>query len=188
LEKTIEQAYRLSGETQLADRVSARAEARRQAVIKYCWNEEEGYFRDYDFVAGGHTEVLSLAGVFPLAFKMAEKDQALRAASFIEEHFLKAGGVVSTLNDNGQQWDYPNGWAPLQWMTIEGLRNYDEIQMATMVKDRWIALNKRVYKQTGKMVEKYNVVDMTLEAGGGEYPVQDGFGWSNGVLLKLLSE
>ncbi|MFT6881125.1 MAG: alpha,alpha-trehalase, partial [Arcticibacterium sp.] len=46
----------------------------------------------------------------------------------------------------------------------------------------------RVYKNTGKMVEKYNVNDLRLEAGGGEYPVQDGFGWTNGVLLKLLSE
>ncbi len=48
--------------------------------------------------------------------------------------------------------------------------------------------NIKVYKNTGKLVEKYNVVDMSLEAGGGEYPVQDGFGWTNGVLLRLLSE
>jgi alpha,alpha-trehalase len=34
------------------------------------------------------------------------------------------------------------------------------------------------------MLEKYNVSDLS----GGEYPHQDGFGWTNGVLLKLLSE
>jgi alpha,alpha-trehalase len=38
------------------------------------------------------------------------------------------------------------------------------------------------------MVEKYNVEDLGLEAGGGEYPVQDGFGWSNGVYLRLAKE
>ncbi len=38
------------------------------------------------------------------------------------------------------------------------------------------------------MVEKYNVMDLNLQGGGGEYPVQDGFGWTNGVLLRLLSE
>ena len=98
------------------------------------------------------------------------------------------GGVVSTLTDNGQQWDYPNGWAPLQWMTIEGLRNYHSNNLANTIKDRWINLNTKVYKNTGKLVEKYNVVDLSLDAGGGEYPVQDGFGWTNGVLLKLVSE
>ena len=115
-------------------------------------------------------------------------DQAEKAAKVIQDKFLMPGGVVSTLIDNGQQWDYPNGWAPLQWMTIEGLRHYQEDKLANTIKERWINLNTKVYKNTGKLVEKYNVVDLSLEAGGGEYPVQDGFGWTNGVLLKLLSE
>ena len=42
-------------------------------------------------------------------------------ASVIENQLLQAGGIVSTLNDTGQQWDAPNGWAPLQWITIKGL-------------------------------------------------------------------
>ena len=42
------------------------------------------------------------------------------------------------------------------------------------------------YRRTGKLMEKYNVVDPSLAAGGGEYPGQDGFGWTNGVLRKLL--
>jgi alpha,alpha-trehalase len=70
----------------------------------------------------------------------------------------------------------------------KGLRNYGHEELAEEIKNRWIALNVKVYENTGKMVEKYNVVDMGLEGGGGEYPVQDGFGWTNGVLLKLMSE
>ena len=97
-------------------------------------------------------------------------------------------GVLTTLAETGQQWDAPNGWAPLQWLTIDGLRNYDINGLADTIKVRWTDLNVKVYKNTGKMVEKYNVVDMGLEAGGGEYPVQDGFGWTNGVLLQLLEE
>ena len=34
-------------------------------------------------------------------------------------------------------------------------------------------------------MEKYNVEDITKEAGGGEYPGQDGFGWTNGVYLAM---
>ena len=143
---------------------------------------------DYNFVAKKHTPVLSLAGLYPLESGIATPAQAQKVAKVVEAKFLKAGGVVSTLNATGQQWDYPNGWAPLQWITINGLRNYQQDVLANTIKARWIALNKKVYKNTGKLVEKYDVIDMSLEAGGGEYPVQDGFGWTNGVLLKLLKE
>ena len=63
-----------------------------------------------------------------------------------------------------------------------------ESEKRNEIKDCWVALNTKVYKSTGKMLEKYNVVDIDLATGGGEYPVQDGFGWTNGVLLRLLSE
>ena len=95
--------------------------------------------------------------------------------------------VTSTVK-SGQQWDAPNGWAPLQWVSVKGLRNYELGPLADTIKQRWIDINRKVYRNTGKMVEKYNVSDMGLEAGGGEYPLQDGFGWSNGVMLRLLSE
>ncbi len=188
LEMTIAHAYELQGDTQNQAQFADRAEARRIALLEYCWDPVTGFFTDYDFVAERPTGVLSLAGMFPLFFKMAEPEQAEQAARVIERFFLKPGGVVTTLNPTGQQWDAPNGWAPLQWITIQGLRHYGEDKLAEQIKTRWIDLNLRVYRNTGKMVEKYNVEDMSLDAGGGEYPVQDGFGWTNGVLLRLLNE
>jgi len=188
LEKTLETAHQLSDNTEEAALYKQRAAQRLEALQAFCWNEEQGYYRDYDFRADAFTPVASLAGMYPLFFEMATTEQADTAAKVIERTFLKAGGVVSTVNNNGQQWDAPNGWAPLQWITIQGLRNYEKNELASIIKLRWIDLNKRVYENTGKMVEKYNVEDMSLEAGGGEYPVQDGFGWSNGVLLRLLTE
>lgn len=161
---------------------------RKAAIQKYCWNDEKGFFMDYDFKTKQHTSVPSLAGMFPFEANIGSPDQAVRAAEIIESDFLKAGGLVSTLNATGQQWDYPNGWAPLQWMAIRGLKNYQQEELANTIADRWIALNRKIYKRTGKLLEKYNVVDMELETGGGEYPVQDGFGWTNGVLLKLLED
>ncbi|MDH3649661.1 MAG: alpha,alpha-trehalase, partial [Saprospiraceae bacterium] len=76
---------------------------------------------------------------------------------------------------------------PLQWIIVAGLHRYHLMSLAEEITNRWISLNTRVYRESGKMVEKYNVMETTLEAGGGEYPVQDGFGWSNGVLLKMIS-
>jgi len=107
-------------------------------------------------------------------------------AKRLEKDFLRPGGLVTTLNYSNQQWDAPNGWAPLQWMSIKGLMNYGFDKLAKEVRRRWVKLNEDVFKRTGRLTEKYNVEDVSLEAGGGKYPNQDGFGWTNGVLLKLL--
>ncbi len=106
----------------------------------------------------------------------------------LEHDFLKPGGWITTLHQTGQQWDAPNGWAPLQWITYQGLMNYNQKMLAEEGAERWLLLNEKVYQRTGKMMEKYNVVDTSLIAGGGEYPNQDGFGWTNGVALRLLEE
>ena len=85
----------------------------------------------------------------------------------------------------GQQWDAPNGWAPLQWMAYKGLKNYGFTELCNQIKNNWLANCEKVFAETGKMMEKYNVMDTTVSAGGGEYPNQDGFGWTNGVYLKM---
>ena len=92
---------------------------------------------------------------------------------------------MTTLEHTGQQWDAPNGWAPLQWLAFKGLLNYGYHQEAKEIAHRWLTLNERVYANTGKMMEKYNVEDLSLLSGGGEYPTQDGFGWTNGVAISL---
>jgi alpha,alpha-trehalase len=48
-----------------------------------------------------------------------------------------------------------------------------------------------LYIHECKLVEKYrirNIGGRALGGGGGEYPLQDGFGWTNGVTLKLLEK
>lgn len=188
LEIQLQKAYLETGKNDDADLFEQRARQRRDNLIRYCWNPELGFFMDYNFVKDAFTATPSLAGLYPLFFGIAEAEQAEQVAQIVQSDFLKPGGVITTLNETGQQWDAPNGWAPLQWITIKGLRNYGQHELAGSIKERWVDLNVRVYKNTGKMVEKYNVLDMSLEAGGGEYPVQDGFGWTNGVLLRLLQE
>ncbi|GJM34588.1 MAG: cytoplasmic trehalase [Saprospiraceae bacterium] len=188
LEKTLEQAYSVGGDIENADLYNQRATQRLEAVIQYCWDSTLGYFQDYDFARDTFTGTLSLAGMYPLFFEMAEPAQAEASAGVIQRDFLQPGGVVTTLDFTGQQWDAPNGWAPLQWVSVKGLKNYGHKDLADTIARRWIELNDKVYHNTGKMVEKYNVMDMSLDAGGGEYPVQDGFGWTNGVYLRLMEE
>ena len=142
---------------------------------------------DYNLGLHQQSTEFTAAGISPLFFNVATKKQALEVEATLLQKFLKSGGVVTTLKNTGQQWDAPNGWAPLQWIAIKGLQNYNLKVTAHEISKRWIKLNVDVYNRTGKLMEKYNVENTSLEAGGGEYTGQDGFGWTNGVLLKLIS-
>lgn len=188
LEMTISKAAGIEGNEEKANEYRKKAEARKEAILKYHWNDKAGYFLDYNFKKEEMTERFSLAGVYPLFFEIANQHQADLVAAKIEEVFLQPGGVVTTPYNTGEQWDAPNGWAPLQWLTIKGLENYGRDQLASEIRSRWLQLNKDVYQRTYKMLEKYNVEDLSKESGGGEYPTQDGFGWTNGVYQKLSSE
>jgi alpha,alpha-trehalase len=126
--------------------------------------------------------------MFPFFLQLADASKFAQAKNVLVNRFLKAGGLQTTLVHTGQQWDAPNGWAPLQWVTIAGLEAYGDQLMAKRIAQRWVALNLRVFKETGKLMEKYDVVNTNKEAGGGEYPSQDGFGWTNGVLLALMKK
>ncbi len=185
LERTLSKAYRLKGSTIMASKYTNLANDRKRAMLKYLWNEEKGVFLDYNFTESKPSPVITLATLFPLFFKIATSTMADSVEGKIQKSFLKAGGLVTTLNTTGEQWDSPNGWAPLQWIGIEGFRNYKKFTMAETIAKRWLRLNDKVFKQSGKMQEKYNVVDTSLVGGGGEYPNQDGFGWTNGVYQKL---
>ncbi|HLP37950.1 alpha,alpha-trehalase TreF [Lacibacter sp.] len=188
LEETIAKAYKLKDDDKTAQKYLDLAAQRKQAIHHYCWNESQQFFTDYDSVSHSKKQIKTLAGVAPLFFKMATQEHADAVAATLESEFLKDGGLTTTLKTTGQQWDAPNGWAPLQWMSVIGLENYGHTELAAAVAKRWIQLNTDVYQRTGKLMEKYNVVDTHLEAGGGEYAGQDGFGWTNGVLLALMKK
>jgi alpha,alpha-trehalase len=187
LETTLAKAYKLNNQKELSHIYSQKAEARCKAMNKYFWSNSKGWFVDYNIVAQQQVNQLNAAGITPLFFKMASKRQAARVDKTARLKFLRNGGFATTLVTSGQQWDAPNGWAPLQWMAVKGLINYNKGETAKEIASRWIALNVKVYEKTGKLMEKYNIEDIDLEAGGGEYAGQDGFGWTNGVLLKLIS-
>lgn len=188
LERTLAHAYAATGDQAAADRMTAAAEARRRTILSHHWSAEAGYFFDYDSVRQRPAPAYTLAGIVPLFLGLATTEQANAVAGAIRQKFLRPGGVVTTLVHSGQQWDAPNGWAPLEWMTIAGLRRYGQRELADEIARRWIAVNTRVYRQTGRMMEKYDVEDLSKPGGGGEYPTQDGFGWTNGVLLQLLHD
>ncbi|HKN26744.1 MAG TPA: alpha,alpha-trehalase TreF [Roseiarcus sp.] len=190
LEQTLAKAFRLKGDPDDARRYQALAEKRGAAILRVMWNAKEKFFADYLWREGRQSDALSAATAVPLAFGIATADEAHAVATFLREKLLEPGGLGTTSTATGQQWDQPNGWAPLQYLAIEGLNFYGERDLAREIADRWISTNVLGYAATGVLVEKYNVEQGAdgSGGGGGEYPLQVGFGWTNGVLAKLRAE
>ncbi len=187
MELTLSNTSQLTNNHDAASYYSQRAERRKQAINLHMWNDEAGYYGDYDWQQKKLRDQLTGATVFPLYLKAAPQDRANRTAQAVSEHLLKQGGMITTTNVTGQQWDAPNGWAPLQWVAVEGLRNYGIDGLAEDIATRFLGNVQRLFNNQHKLVEKYAVEGSGLGGGGGgEYPLQDGFGWTNGVTLKLL--
>jgi alpha,alpha-trehalase len=166
---------------------AARAAARHAAINRYLWDPSSGVYSDYRWTHRARVTQLSAATLYPLFVALASRTQAASVAKIITRDLLKPGGIVTTMLDTGQQWDAPNGWAPLQWIAIAGLRGYGNVGLAETIACRWMINVNAVYQQSGKLVEKYDVLHTGRSGGGGEYPTQDGFGWTNGVTRKLIA-
>jgi len=203
LEQTLARASTASGARDDARRFQQLAASRRAAINTQLWDARQGYYVDRDLDSGQQRPALTAAALFPLWLKIADTAQARRTADAVEAGLLRSGGLLTTRRDTGQQWDAPNGWAPLQWVAVDGLQHYGQQALARTLGVRFLRTVQSVYDRDGKLVEKY-VVDGSASGGGGgggpppggfclasggdggEYPLQDGFGWSNGVTLALL--
>jgi alpha,alpha-trehalase len=185
MELSIRAGCERSGDGACAHEFARRAAKRRAAMDRYLW-DSSGTYLDYRWPQRTRVPRLSAAAIYPLFVGAASARQAHAVAAGLRAHLLAPGGVVTTPIATGQQWDSPNGWAPLQWIAVSGLRDYGESSLARTIACRWLSNVDAVYRRTGKLVEKYDVVDTGRKGGGGEYPAQDGFGWTNGVTERLL--
>jgi len=188
LELTLAKAYQATGDLLTQKYYTNIAEKRKKAINQICWNSKWGFYADYKIRTKIQSSEKTLAGATPLFFGIADAAKAKSIAATIQKEFLQSGGLITTLKNSGQQWDAPNGWAPLQYMVIDGLDKNGQQALAKNIAERWVALNIKTFHETGKLMEKYDVVNKNAIAGGGEYPGQDGFGWTNGVLLSLMQK
>lgn len=156
------------------------ASNRKDAINKYLWSQEQEFYMDFNHATNTHTPVKSLAVSVPLFTKIASQTQADKVSQALFNEFLTQGGLITTTTITTQQWDNPNGWAPLQYFSVIGLLEYQHEEFALDIANRWLSTVETYYQQTGKIMEKYNL-QQTQAATGGEYDVQEGFGWTNAV-------
>ncbi|HGY3717280.1 TPA: alpha,alpha-trehalase [Citrobacter gillenii] len=186
MEKMIALASKAAGDEAEATQYEGFANARQKGIESYLWNDKEGWYADYDLKSQKVRNQLTAAALFPLYVNAAANDRANKVAAATQTHLLQPGGLATTSVKSGQQWDAPNGWAPLQWVAASGLQNYGQDKVATEVTWRFLTNVQHTYDREKKLVEKYDVSSTGTGGGGGEYPLQDGFGWTNGVTLKML--
>jgi alpha,alpha-trehalase len=187
LEQTLARANKVAKNDDAVKKFDALAKKRQAAINRYLWDNKQGFYADYDWQKATIRPQLTAATLFPLYLQAATEEHATRTADAVKAQLLKEGGLATTNVNNGQQWDAPNGWAPLQWAAVQGLNNYGKQALAKDVGMRFLQNVQATYDKEHKLVEKYVVEGKGLGGGGGgEYPLQDGFGWTNGVTLKLM--
>ncbi|MFS3134258.1 alpha,alpha-trehalase TreF [Gluconacetobacter sacchari] len=189
--QTLAHACAVRGDADQARHYAQLATERIAAIRRVLWDPAQGAFLDYDWTKRAPSPVLSTATLVPLFLEAATPDQARMVAATVRARLLRAGGLVTTEQATGQQWDAPNGWAPEEWMAVMGLARYGQDDLAREIAARWMTRVVTTYRKSGVLLEKYDVVNPAISplggAGGGEYPMQIGFGWTNGTLLDLMN-
>ncbi|KAL2925670.1 putative trehalase [Bienertia sinuspersici] len=192
---------KVAGENSVAIKFHEAAQAREKAFSSIFWNEKMSQWLDcwitckdnQTWEVSHQNQNLFVSNFIPLWIKPFDSASMTKKVmkSLESSGLVCAAGIATSLTNSGEQWDYPNGWAPMQHMIIEALAKSGSKEAYSMAEDiatRWIRTNYAGYKKTGEMHEKYDVEKCGEFGSGGEYIPQTGFGWTNGVVLALLEE
>jgi len=213
MEQDIAAFAKIIGEKATSEKFLEASKARHIAIDSILWNSEMEQWLDYWLPTDGDSQQgvyqwksdsqnrkIFASNFFPLwlnayhsgSAKFADTAKSERVmASLQKSGLLCAAGIATSLTNTSQQWDFPNGWAPVQHLIAEGLLHSgseEAVKLAEDIATRWVRTNYAAYKATGAMHEKYDVEACGKSGGGGEYKPQTGFGWSNGVVLSFLEE
>jgi len=163
-----------------------RAKARNAAIQHYLWQPKKGTYADYDFVKRESSSYAYVTDLYPLWAGVATREQAKSMVGKLDL-FERPGGLTMSDTKSGMQWDEPFGWAPTNWIAVAGLDAYQYHDEARRIAKKFMATVDQGFAEDGTIREKYNV-----EAGNADVKVMAGyktnvigFGWTNGVYLKM---
>ncbi|MCE7936245.1 alpha,alpha-trehalase [Candidatus Saccharibacteria bacterium CPR2] len=167
------------------------ANQRRRNVHEYLWNEEEGFYFEYNYKKNALSAHYSLAAYYAMFAGLASEDQS---ASMVKKLklFQTGNGLTATPHHLHPsplfQWATPNGWAPLQYIVVKGLEKYGYHSKAKEIARGWVKTVSTKFETTGKIYEKYNLLNSDIDAAEGVYPHQSGFAWTNAVTYRLIKD
>jgi alpha,alpha-trehalase len=170
--------------------------ARKETMDKLMWDRTRGLYYDYNYAKEKRGNVSSLAAFFPMWAGMVSEKQAASMVKALRRFENKGGLATTDALPLGQyvpgsmpvQWAYPNGWAPLHFIVVEGLLRYGYHEDAKRIALKWLHNNLDWFNINGVFLEKYNVVNPDKPPQKGVYPSQTGFGWTNGVFERFCQQ
>ncbi|GBP08261.1 Trehalase, partial [Eumeta japonica] len=195
--KIIAKYHKLAGNKEKSMEYEKKAAYILEAIDAVHWNKDAGVWLDYDLINDKPRNYFSPTNLAPLwtkAYKScASREISASILKYLEKLELDKlpGGVPNSLYRSGEQWDYPNVWPPMQYIIVEGLDNLgtkDAKYLSKRWGHRWVKSNFKAYSDTRAMFEKYDAETFGGGGSGGEYDVQKGFGWTNGVIIEFLNK
>ncbi|MBQ3057486.1 MAG: hypothetical protein IJD00_00880 [Clostridia bacterium] len=160
-----------------------RAATRKAKMQKYLWNEKEQLFMDWNFKDNRHSKVKSVASLYPMFVKLVDDVKGEKQLlADLTLHY----GIACSVKDNYRfplQWDYPNVWAPLQFMAYTACKNYGLNEKVNDIARRYINLIETNFEKTGNLWEKYD--GNTGKVANQDYDAPTMMGWTAGVYLRF---
>jgi len=185
-EQDMAQFADILGRRDEAEQWNTRADQRADAVHRYLWRREDGIFHDYDFMKGRPSRYAYLSAYYPLWAGVATQEQAEHMRKKLHL-FERSGGLSMSTTASGMQWDEPYGWAPSHLMVVEGLLRYGYDEDAMRIARTFVETIDSNFAVDETVREKYDVIrgDAEVHVTAGYKENVIGFGWTNGVYLKM---
>lgn len=184
-----------------------KSQERKKEINKLLWNNQEGFFFDYNYKYKRQSNFLSLAGFTPLWAGLATKDQVdmmVKKLPVFETDY----GLVVTAEESlapkanlskiplryrpaieevlkPKQWDYPNIWPPLEYLTVVGLLKYGFVEHAKRIMTKSVNIHAQLFHKYGTFFEKIDGVKGD-KPDNFHYETQTGFGWTNAIFYRYI--
>lgn len=164
-------------------------------IQEVLYDQESGVWFDYDLELQKPRKLFYISNISPIWAEIFSPEQLYEMGGDAVNYLTKEGvldfygGTPTSLNNTGEQWDFPSAWPPLQSILMQGLKcsgHPSAVEMANVLAARWVRSNIMGFNKYNSMFEKYNALNPGENGGGGEYDVQTGFGWTNGVVLECI--
>jgi len=187
--------FDLFNDTEKSSEFALIADILTEAVDDVLWNPEDGIWYDFDMDSGKPRNFFTPSNLVPLWTETFTPENKAEMSALAVEYLYRQnfnvfpGGLPTTITKSGQQWDFPNCWPPLEHMVVQGLEKTGLAhakELAFSIAERRVRGCYLNFLSKGHMFEKYDATSITKIGGGGEYEVQLGFGWTNGVILDFL--
>lgn len=134
-------------------------------VDELCWDDETGFYFDYDFVQGKRQPYWSVLGYWMMWTGVPSRARAKRMVAHLDE-FLAPGGLTVTKEEYPSphdkwkrlQWNHPSAWPPLQIVAMQALDRYGFKAEAERVAANFLRNQLDTWDETGHLWERYDAV------------------------------